>query len=233
MTRVVRIFAVVALAVAMLLPLAAAAMWYRSRRTSDTFTLKREHTVSGRFHVTAWSVESGRGVVALVYYDVDVGLPRSAAVPLWRQFSAQHSGRSAQQFELPQTSAWERAGFGRQTDVLTSTNVGNTSGITRVWWMPYWALLLALLVFPVMFPGLVAARRRYRRRVRARRGECVGCGYDLRGTSGHCPSCGIELPNGRADEPCVVCGCDLSAATWRCPECGLVVRSATRAVAAR
>lgn len=227
MRRFLSIITITALVIGALTPVAAAAMWYRSWRAADTFTVKRQRVVAGRFRVTAYSVMSGRGVVGLISYAVDVGLTSSASRPAWRQFGCEHSVSNVGNFEVPRNSSWERAGFGRYVDTLTATNVGNTSGVTHVWWIPYWALMLALMAVPGSFPTLVAVRRSLRRRGRTRRGECVRCGYDLRGTSGHCPSCGIEVPSGSGDRPCAACGLDLTCATWRCPECGTPFSSKT------
>jgi hypothetical protein len=52
--------------------------------------------------------------------------------------------------------------------------------------VPYWFLALLTQVAPVR--RWLRCRRAARR---ARRGQCVGCGYDLRGTvGGPCPECG-------------------------------------------
>jgi hypothetical protein len=58
----------------------------------------------------------------------------------------------------------------------------------RVFTVPYWSLLLLALLFP-----LAAGRRNLRGRLRARRGLCVTCGYDLRATPDRCPECGAIL----------------------------------------
>ena len=65
----------------------------------------------------------------------------------------------------------------------------------RIQPMKYWLLLTPLwfflglfAVYPAVF--LLNTRRR-RRRQRLERGQCVRCGYDLRGNeSGACPECG-------------------------------------------
>ncbi len=66
------------------------------------------------------------------------------------------------------------------------------------WYLLYkWNDRLVLLVLPMWIPTLIfgtalcgclalPAHRRHRRR---KRGLCVGCGYDLRGSSVRCPEC--------------------------------------------
>jgi hypothetical protein len=57
--------------------------------------------------------------------------------------------------------------------------------------MPYWLLAGATGV-----PGALSlgwwARRRRRVRAAIRRGLCLACGYDLRGSPGRCPECGVR-----------------------------------------
>jgi hypothetical protein len=65
--------------------------------------------------------------------------------------------------------------------------------------VPYWFIVLACSVLPML--GL---RRLIRTRSRRRRGACLRCGYDLRGTPGKCPECGLESivgPNSRSPLP--------------------------------
>ncbi len=52
--------------------------------------------------------------------------------------------------------------------------------------IPMYLPALGSLIWPAL--GL---RRRYRRRVRRLEGMCSSCGYDLRGSSGHCPECNV------------------------------------------
>jgi hypothetical protein len=50
--------------------------------------------------------------------------------------------------------------------------------------VPLW-----MLAVPLAFAWLIVARKARRLR-RARLGQCVRCGYDLRATPGRCPECG-------------------------------------------
>jgi hypothetical protein len=51
--------------------------------------------------------------------------------------------------------------------------------------VPVWAILPVLLILPVL-----RTRRGIRQHLRAKRGQCPECGYDLRASSGRCPECG-------------------------------------------
>lgn len=71
-------------------------------------------------------------------------------------------------------------------------------GSTNFWWtvkLHYFQLGFAGWFFGLV-GGYVVAKRMQRARLRrwqerTRHGQCVACGYDLRGnTSGHCPECG-------------------------------------------
>ena len=57
---------------------------------------------------------------------------------------------------------------------------------------PWWFLLLMLGVYPSIY-FVRKARRSRRERRRRERGQCLTCGYDLRGTpSDVCPECGTR-----------------------------------------
>jgi hypothetical protein len=61
----------------------------------------------------------------------------------------------------------------------------------RFLWTPYWILAAAAGLIPVLW--VTGRGRRAVRRWRWVRGNrCVECGYDLRGSRGRCPECGVE-----------------------------------------
>jgi hypothetical protein len=55
--------------------------------------------------------------------------------------------------------------------------------------VPYWALVGLAGAWPLGW-SLARTHRTLRRHVRRRRGNCVQCGYDLRGAGATCPECG-------------------------------------------
>ena len=69
--------------------------------------------------------------------------------------------------------------------LIASTAIGPPVVLTRVWVVPWWAVVLITGVLPA---ARALSWRRRRRRVR--RGACVYCGYDLRATPDRCPECG-------------------------------------------
>lgn len=62
---------------------------------------------------------------------------------------------------------------------LPATPIWSGLAVNTAFWAAAWWLLLG-------------APRQLRRWRRARRGECVRCGYDLRGVAGVCPECGWD-----------------------------------------
>jgi hypothetical protein len=58
----------------------------------------------------------------------------------------------------------------------------------ETWPIPYW--FLSVVAAAIASPLLIVWTVRRRRKVRAERGLCPSCGYDLRATLGWCPECG-------------------------------------------
>ena len=55
--------------------------------------------------------------------------------------------------------------------------------------LPFWFVFSLFATYPAV-AFIRGPLRRYRRR---KRGRCVKCGYDLRGTPERCPECGVVL----------------------------------------
>jgi hypothetical protein len=62
--------------------------------------------------------------------------------------------------------------------------------------IPHWVLIIFALT-----PAAVQTRQLLLQRSRARRGCCLNCGYDLRGTPDRCPECGTPARNHKIDAP--------------------------------
>jgi len=65
--------------------------------------------------------------------------------------------------------------------------------------IPTWPSFLACMVFygTLTFSFAAGIRTLVRRR-RRKRGKCTRCGYDLRGSAGQCPECGLATPDRHA-----------------------------------
>jgi hypothetical protein len=57
--------------------------------------------------------------------------------------------------------------------------------------MPFWYASVGLALPSAVGRGRWLARR-HRRTRRRSRGLCINCGYDLHGTAGRCPECGVQ-----------------------------------------
>ena len=68
-----------------------------------------------------------------------------------------------------------------------------------VWWVPCWPAAVVAAVVPS-----VGMLRWGKRRLRARRGLCRDCGYDLRESGERCPECGAVVVGGRRAEAVAV-----------------------------
>ena len=70
-------------------------------------------------------------------------------------------------------------------------------GSLRNWRLPLWIPCLAFTA--IFLSSYLPVRRRGQRR---KRGLCVKCGYDLRGSRERCPECGARFETPKLDADC-------------------------------
>jgi hypothetical protein len=126
-----------------------------------------------------WSFMSARGRVEVQQ--------TWASAPYWTGRSTEFtSGELAQLGYSMGPFRWQIAGFGYGTFVVPSRSSATLTA--HAYLVPHASLVFVFAALPAMW-----LRGVLRRRVRSARlaaGQCGGCGYDLRASSGTCPECG-------------------------------------------
>lgn len=153
-------------------------LWTRSRRHADLLGV-----FSPAGHLQG--VASDR--VGLLFFASDI--------PFGREYGLTADVMSAPRDDFGQVhdtlydkphEKWHFLGFRFSTGnlALTDTLACRYSALI----VPYWFLVLALLPLPAR-----AFRETWVIWRRGRRGLCLGCGYDIRASTGRCPECGREI----------------------------------------
>lgn len=174
-------------AISLLLSIAATALWVRSYWRADCVTAwnTRGH-VSAEARAGHLSVEVdnmyGNGFAVCRFSD-GVGNIGSAR-QLMRRLSTWH---------VLDFYYWKDMRPGQNISLfneLTDRGLRTPAGLCRrdTLYVPFWFIVPLLAA-----PGLILWWKDSVPRRRRARGQCVGCGYDLRGSPGRCPECGREV----------------------------------------
>jgi hypothetical protein len=199
-------------AVSLLLCIATAALWARSRSYYESYCVARANWgfvvhVSGGEAALEWMyVPRGEGNFC---WNMDLqGQPDPISTADPNPMGATDYVRMRPDFAwlgnpnvmLPPALAWHRfsflqsrfitTGFGESPIEFTPTAqaapVLTAATMTFVGvGLPLWAVMLMTAVLPAAWLAAKLRRRRYRAP-----GQCAACGYDLRATPGRCPECG-------------------------------------------
>lgn len=95
----------------------------------------------------------------------------------------------------PKTTVWLRLPGFSATSTTTSAHWSRGRYLDAS--VPLWFTALLASILPVVWE--LRYRRGRWRRLRASRGQCVACGYDLRATPNRCPECGAVAAALRCD----------------------------------
>ena len=169
--------------------LAAAALWVRSAWASDTLRFQRRNEETKAYEQYSVRSFNGRGEVTGDCRDY---VPRS-------QYPALGPWRVTYTAGPPwlHGSRWLSGDFmlsrrGQEVMRARPEPLGRVRERSRVLVLhfPHWAVVLALGTPPTLW-WIVP---RLRRCLRRRKGLCISCGYDLRGSTDKCPECGTPVP---------------------------------------
>ena len=144
-----------------------------SRETMWAFTFSN----SGR---EVLLIES-QGVVSATYNPTLPEFPFTVD-GLWMRSETKPAGWGMPYLPSHNSLIWtHRLGFLAAAPLRTDRPVVSDYTVTA----PHWFLLLLFLA-----PTIRPAARFFKQRSRIRKGRCLSCGYDLRGSPSRCPECG-------------------------------------------
>jgi hypothetical protein len=169
--------------------------WFNSTEEPVTTEAREYARQNGAFDANlvgrteSYSVTSFRGKVALAHY------LRRDVMSRWDEEFQQkyvnhpqwsHNSRPAAEARLAWSGGglWGRLGF--KWEVAHPPR--RFDEVMREVTFPIWPIAVLIAIPPLMW-----LRRLRRLRYRTRRGLCLACGYDLRGSAERCPECGAEV----------------------------------------
>src|SRR4051812_23401621 len=156
--------------------LLAAVLWARGYFVSDEFKYTRFHPISpDKPADTRWVVASSRGSIGLAVTDTS-GLtwpPEANRSLTWGK------DWPPALIAPPSTTPWGKLGF---QFIAETVPLGNVNALIMVIGIivPSWFAVLVSAMPPIAW--YVLWRRRRMKQMRVENGQCVRCGYDLRGS---------------------------------------------------
>jgi hypothetical protein len=177
-----RLFTLVS-ALFLLLSVATVVLWARSYWRSDAIYLSRWslYSISSSKGGVVWIVRTS------VYTHFDGTVTSEPFSPVW---SISYSPEA----DFPRIALWDSehgalgAGYCDGMEFLWVSVEGSEDTRCRMVALPYWMLSTAALAVVSVYP-----LRSIRSAGRARRSQCVRCGYDLRASPERCPECGTRI----------------------------------------
>jgi hypothetical protein len=201
----------VAAAVSLLLLLATGMLWIRSVSKNDVIACRLSADAGGNI-TQAIVASSGKGEMTLAILSASYSEPPPAGlwgypggVRFWHQ-TPQLMGTSAgngasfdflrvgfERKAITENRVWPEPKVDGHGSIISyagpSPRIYRRSGTSTLIRFPHWLAVVVLAM-----ANLLAARPIIRQRLRAKRSQCLVCGYDLRATSDRCPECGTIPP---------------------------------------
>lgn len=150
-------------------------LWVRSRRHAD---IVGYYTPAG--HLQGFT--NDRAGLILYFSDVPFGQEMG--------LSADAMSASAEDFAPVHDLLFDPANVKHKFLGFQSAAapIGSWGWKFSAWIVPYWALIVPLTILPLLRVRGFLIRRR-----RAKHGQCLACGYDLRHSEERCPECGEPI----------------------------------------
>jgi hypothetical protein len=179
-------------AVSLLLCVATASLWFRSRGRVDSLSRRSELR----------RLMIANRPIGFYFALITPDQPQQPEPWRWETRAVDgREGAALSQFGSRAGFRWGSFRSGSSPSELYIDNAfrirrGVAPALVRFVLVPHWFLVVVFVVPPVLRVPYVA-----RRRWRSHRGLCPRCGYDLRATPGRCPECGTVTPVIHPDRP--------------------------------
>lgn len=196
MRRAGRIIYNGAMVVSLLLCLATVGVWVRSAWVQDRLVWYDWPEDRSFFDMKfIWCSRGGVKFDAWHYFSHEIHSPHDAHFLHDREPAREYAayGDNLSQSFSPMPRRYAAVGF-EWIPQTTGRSYGTSrdDSVIKSLTLPLYSPALFFALLPAHY--LLRVRRRRRNARRLARGCCAGCGYDLRGSPGRCPECGLAGP---------------------------------------